>query len=265
MAAAVGIDLGQSTQQGTSTPRAGGPAEALSHTRMPPTTTTTAPVVELGQIPQPNPGAAQTIYKAPAVTSQIAITIDDGYCAPCADAYVQFVQTTGTHITFSPNGTNSSVWDPLAEKLEPLIAAGQVQIGNHTYSHSNLLDLSTDRITQELEQNDEWIQQTFGITSRPWFRPPYGYHDDRVDELAGELGYTHVLMWNGTFGDSTPITSSALLSLANQYLRGGVILLGHANVTTIVPLLPTIYETISERGLDPVTLDEMFGTSRNTG
>jgi peptidoglycan-N-acetylglucosamine deacetylase len=236
----------------------------VSTTLVPPTTTT-APVVELGTIPDPRPGPPQTVFKALSATDQIAITIDDGYCAPCASAYVEFAQSTGTHITFSPNGTYASVWGPLADQLKPLIAAGQVQIGNHTYSHANLLSLSNGAIAAELERNDEWVQNTFGITSRPWFRPPYGYRDARVDEVASALGYTRILMWSGTFGDSTPISPSDLLSLASQYLRPGVVMLGHANHTTVILLLPEICEMISERSLLPVTLDEMFGTSRNTG
>ena len=116
-----------------------------------------------------------------------------------------------------------------------------------------------------MERNDEWIRDQIGITSRPWFRPPYGLNDARTDDIAGGLGFTHVLMWNGSFGDSTPIAPAQILALARQYLKPGTIMLGHANRTTIVPLLPQIHEMITERGLDPVTLDEMFGTARSTG
>jgi peptidoglycan-N-acetylglucosamine deacetylase len=221
--------------------------------------------VELGQIPPPHPGPPQTIYRAPGATNRIALTIDDGYCAPCASAYVDFAQATGLPITFSPNGVYASIWNPLASPLRDLIAQGQVQIGNHTFSHHNLLDLSDSAISDELERNDEWIQTSFGVTSRPWFRPPYGYHDARVDDVAANLGFTYVLMWSGTFGDSTPIAPRQLLQLASSYLRPGVVMLGHANHPTIIPLLDEIYAMISDRGLEPVTLDALFGTSRSSG
>jgi peptidoglycan-N-acetylglucosamine deacetylase len=201
-----------------------------------------------------------------AVTArQVAITIDDGFCAECAQSYAAFAQSTGIHITFNPNGCYGEIWAPLATTLRPLIEAGQVQIGNHTFNHYSLIALSDAGVTAQLEQNEEWIQQTYGITARPWWRPPYGYHDERTDELAASIGYTNVLMWNGSYGDSSLLKPAELLRLASQYFQPGVIMLGHANYPTVTTVFPQIEQIISARGLQPVTLDEMFGTSRGTG
>lgn len=231
-------------------------------------TTTVPPVVVHGPIPPPHPGPPNVVFEGPAAAkavNQVAITIDDGYCADCAKAYVEFAQTSGTHITFSPNGTYNAIWGPLAETLKPLIEAGQVQIGNHTYSHANLERLSDSGIAAELERNETWIQQTFGITSRPWWRPPYGYHDARTDDVAGQLGLTNVLMWNGTYGDSTLLSPEELIIEAEKYFTPGTIMLGHANHPTVTTLFPQIQQLIADRQLHPVTLDEMFGTSRDGG
>jgi peptidoglycan-N-acetylglucosamine deacetylase len=195
----------------------------------------------------------------------VAITIDDGYCAGCAKAYAALAQATGIHITFNPNGCYGAIWTPLADTLKPLIEAGQVQIGNHTFNHFSLTNLTDNQIAAQLEQNEEWIQQTYGITARPWWRPPYGYHNQRTDEIAASVGYTNVLMWNGSYGDSTLLTPTVLLALASKYLQPGVVMLGHANHPTVTGLFPQIAEILASRGLHPVTLDEMFGTSRSTG
>ena len=72
-------------------------------------------------------------------------------------------------------------------------------------------------------------------------------------------------MWNGTLGDATAISPQALLALAQRYLTAGRIVLGHLNHPTVLDLFPRIQEIIAERDLQPVTLDEMFGTSRATG
>ena len=98
------------------------------------------------------------------------------------------------------------------------------------------------QIGDELQRNDEWIQTTFGITSRPWFRPPYGYYDARVEEVAAALGFTNILMWNGTLGDATAISPQALLALAQRYLTAGRIVLGHLNHPTVLDLFPRIQE-----------------------
>jgi len=223
------------------------------------------PVVQLNSVPPPHPGSPRTVSAGLPNGRRIAITIDDGFCVPCSEYYVALAQQTGIHLTLSPNGVYGPIWEPLAPLIRPLIENGQVQIGNHTYNHYNLLALSDTAVEDQIHRNEEWIQATFGITARPWFRPPYGAHDARTDDIAGQLGYTNIVMWNGTFGDSTPISPKQLLNLANEYLKPGTIMLGHANRPTIEPLWGQIQGIIAARGLVPVTLDEMFGTSRNHG
>lgn len=253
-----------------------GAAAAASHPRHSPQPSaaareTTAPSptpAALPPIPAPVPGPSQVIWQGPpaaVAARQVAITIDDGYCAECAQAYAALAQATGIHITFNPNGCYSDVWTPLARTLRPLIESGQVQIGNHTFNHLWLTELSDSQVTAQLEQNEEWIEQTYGITARPWWRPPYGSYDDRTNELAAAIGYTNVLMWNGSYGDSTPLRPRAIMALARQYLRPGVVMLGHANHPEVTTIFPQLAEIVAARGLHPVTLDEMFGTSRSTG
>ena len=222
-------------------------------------------VVTLDAIPPPRPGSSTTIAHGPTGTGTIAITIDDGFCESCATFYVSLAQASGIHLTLSPNGTYRKVWDPLAEGLRPLIATGQVQIANHTFNHYNLVGMSNAAARDQINRNEDWIQTTFGITSRPWFRPPYGSHTPHTDALAGQLGFTRILMWNGSFGDSTPIPPRQIMGLAAQYLKPGPIMLGHANYTTIESLWDQIQAILTQRGLRPVTLDEMFGTTRQLG
>jgi peptidoglycan-N-acetylglucosamine deacetylase len=239
------------------------------------TTTTTTPTSttdsalgsggSLPGIPDPHPGPPSVVFRAPTATNQIALTIDDGYCVECADDYVQFALRSGIRITFSPNGTYNEIWDPLAATLRPLIEAGQVQIANHTYNHRNLLKLGESEIVEQIERNEDWIEATFGITGRPWFRPPYGWHDERTDEVAGGVGYTQILMWSGSFGDSAVLTPDQLLAQAEKWLLPGTIMLGHANHPTVTTLFGQIEDLIAQRNLSPVTLDEMFGTSRAVG
>jgi peptidoglycan-N-acetylglucosamine deacetylase len=257
-----------------SAPRgAGAAASHLRNSPQPSTAArkTTAPSpapAALPPIPPPVAGPSQVIWQGPpaaVAARQVAITIDDGYCAECAQAYAALAQATGIHITFNPNGCYSDVWTPLARTLRPLIEAGQVQIGNHTFNHLWLTELSDTQVTAQLEQNEEWIEQTYGITARPWWRPPYGSYDDRTNELAASIGYTNVLMWNGSYGDSTPLRPRAIMALARQYLRPGVVMLGHANHPEVTTIFPELAEIVAARGLHPVTLDEMFGTSRSTG
>jgi peptidoglycan/xylan/chitin deacetylase (PgdA/CDA1 family) len=230
---------------------------------------TEQPLETQASVPPPPvlPGSPEVLSRLPldGLPGAIAITIDDGFNREAVAAYVAFAQDSGVHLTFNPNGSYRAIWEPHAEALRPLIEAGQVQIGNHTYNHKDVKKLSDRKLTEELERNDEWVSSTFGITTRPYFRPPFGFRNTRTDELAASLGYTKILMWNGTFGDSSLLTPQELMQQAQLYLKPRTIMLGHANHTTVSHLYPEILALIQSRGLTPQTLDEAFGTSRALG
>lgn len=207
-------------------------------------------------------GRVVELRGGPAGTRQIVLTVDDGYCNECVAGYVAFAQCTGIHLTFSPNGRYAHAWAPHATVLRPLIEAGQVQIMNHTFNHADLTRLAAARVRQELDRNEQWITTTFATTTRPYYRPPYGAHNPDVDNLAATLGFDRVVMWNGSFGDSTAVTPQFLMTQAHKYLHPGVIMLGHANHPTVLALFDQITQLIRDRQLQPVTLDEMFGPRR---
>ena len=216
-------------------------------------------------IPPARPGPTTLHYSGPSLGRQFALTVDDGYDKETVAGYVDFAQRTGIPITFSPNGAYQAVWKPHAPTLRPLVEAGQVQIGNHTFTHKDMTRRTDAQIAADLEKNEDWIERTFGTTSRPYLRPPFGARDARTDAVAGSLGFTSILMWNGTLGDSGVISPATLMTLARRYLRPGAVVLGHANHPTVVGLLDQLEALIADRHLRAVTLDTMFGTSRALG
>jgi peptidoglycan/xylan/chitin deacetylase (PgdA/CDA1 family) len=209
-----------------------------------------------------DPSSLEVLWHAPSKTSDIALTIDDGYDHETVAAYVEFAQRTGIHLTFSPNGIYAETWSVHATTLQPLIATGQIQIGNHTYAHKDLTKLSATQIRTEVERNEDWIGATFGTTSRPYLRPPFGFYNHAVIEACAQAGFPKILMWDGTFGDSALLTQEQLLEQARKYLLPGTVMLGHANHPTVTHVYDQIVELLHSRDLNAVTLDEMFGSHR---
>lgn len=101
----------------------------------------------------------------------VAWTVDDGANPDVVRAYAEFARRTGTRLTFFINGQYPS-FEQHRELLLPLVKSGQLQIANHTYSHAALTKLSDEQIVRELTRNDEEIQRLFGVSSKPYFRPP---------------------------------------------------------------------------------------------
>lgn len=207
--------------------------------------------------PQPS-GPTHVLTKGPPGTRQIALTVDDGYSNEVVAGYVDLAIRTGIHLTFSPNGLYAHAWQPHAKQIKPLVERGQIQIINHTFNHTDLRKLTDAQIRDELERNDTWVTKTFGADTRPYYRPPFGFHNPHIDGIANELGYRNTVLWNGSYGDSSALTPQYLMEQAQKYLKPGVIMLGHANHPTILGEFNQITELIRQRNLTPVTLTEMF-------
>lgn len=200
---------------------------------------------------------AGAITELPGHGELLAWTVDDGIDADVVLKYIEFAAATGTRLTFFLNGADPG-WTTHAALLRPLVASGQVQLGNHTWDHPNLTKLSDGRVVAELQRNHDFISTTYGVDARPYFRPPYGFRNARVDRLAASIGYSTPVLWYGTLSDSGLITPEQVVSFADQWFLPGHIVIGHANFPPVTTVFPQLSAMIHTRGLQTVTLNDVF-------
>jgi peptidoglycan-N-acetylglucosamine deacetylase len=206
------------------------------------------------RIPLPGSG---TLTRLPGSGDLLALTVDDGVNTDVVRAYIQFASDTGIRLTFFVNGTYRS-WIDNVERLRPLVDSGQIQLGNHTWSHPDLTTLSKSRIREELRRNDRFLQSTYGIDAAPYYRPPYGKHNAVVDTVAADLGYTVPTLWSGSLADSTPITEEYIVQMARRYFTPQTIVIGHLNHLPVTHVYSQLAEIIRDRNLRTVTLNDVF-------
>ena len=187
----------------------------------------------------------------------LALTVDDGVNSEVVRLYTQFAKDTGIRLTYFVNGTYDS-WTDNAALLRPLVDSGQIQLGNHTWSHPDLTTVSKSRITDELSRNHKFLAKTYGIDAAPYFRPPYGKHNSTVDAVAAGLGYTAPTMWDGSLSDSSLITEDYIVKMANQYFIPQAIVIGHLNYLPVTHVYPQLVDIIRARKLRTVTLNDVF-------
>ncbi|SDF47988.1 polysaccharide deacetylase family protein [Klenkia brasiliensis] len=239
-----------------------GTAPQAAPTTTPPRPTTTAPTTtpsptfpapQLTRVPVP-PGKLTGL---PGEGSLLAWTVDDGDDSSVVRAYTEFGRDTGTRLTFFLNGSKPA-WTENADLLRPLVADGRIQLGNHTWSHADLTSLSTAGIQDELQRNHDFVQATYGVDMRPYYRPPYGYRNAATDAAAAAIGYTCPVLWYGSLSDSALITPEALLGFADQWFLPQHIVIGHLNFTPVTTVFPQLHQLVVSRGLTTVTLDDVF-------
>ena len=188
----------------------------------------------------------------------IAWTVDDGADPEVVRAYAEFAHRTGTRLTFFINGQYPA-FRQHRDLLLPLVKSGQLQIANHTYSHAALTSLTDEQIVRELTRNDEEIMRLFGVSSKPYFRPPYGYYDARVLAAAASCGFTRPVLWYGSLADSSNISSAEVYAYAEKYALAQHIVIGHLNYRGVVSELDRIRALLDRRGLTTVTIRDYYG------
>lgn len=188
----------------------------------------------------------------------IAWTVDDGADPEVVRAYAEFARRTGTRLTFFINGQYPA-FRQHRDLLLPLVKSGQLQIANHTYSHAALTSLTDEQIVRELTRNDEEIMRLFGVSSKPYFRPPYGYYDERVLAAAASCGFTRPVLWYGSLADSSNISSAEVYAYAEKYALAQHIVIGHLNYRGVVSELDRIRALLDRRGLKTVTIRDYYG------
>lgn len=231
------------------------------------------PVAAAPPVPAPPVEAAASAVEVPGVLapptgvvdalpgegSSIALTIDDGTNSEVVASFIAFAAETGTRLTFFPNGCYRS-WEDNAKALRPLIESGQVAMGNHTWSHPDLTTLGDREVAEEIARNRDFLRSVFGVTDSPFFRPPFGAHDERIDRISADAGHPTVVMWDGTLGDSRVLTPAELMTSAREWFSGQRIIVGHANHRTVTGLYDELLGLVAERGLRTVTLADVWAT-----
>lgn len=187
----------------------------------------------------------------------IALTVDDGGSSETVAGYARWAEEVSMRVTFFVTGSLPA-WSENAAALAPLIADGRVQLANHTWSHKDLTTASDQQVVDELSTTEEFLQSTFGVSGKPYFRPPFGRYDDRVLAAASSIGYTSCALWYGSLADSGLISEAELLQYATEWLLPQHVVIGHANYPTVVGAMPQLTGILRDRGLQPVTLDDVF-------
>jgi peptidoglycan/xylan/chitin deacetylase (PgdA/CDA1 family) len=190
----------------------------------------------------------------------MAWTIDDGTDPDVVAAYAQLAEQTGNRLTFFLNGNQPS-WTIHAHRLQPLVASGQIQLGNHTWSHPDLRALTTQGIQDQLQRNEDFIQATYGVSAKPFYRPPFGYVNAHVRSAAAAIGYTAPTLWYGSLSDSSVLTSDQVAAFGDQWFGAGRIVIAHANHPAVIGAMQHLVDLIAQRGLRTVTLRDVFATS----
>jgi peptidoglycan/xylan/chitin deacetylase (PgdA/CDA1 family) len=184
--------------------------------------------------------------------SEVAFTFDDG---PGVYTHYAVKKLTEAHeqATFFVVGKSMDAWPGWLPKEVKLGA-----IGDHTYTHPVLTELSPSEITSEIERAKVKIE---AASAQPvyLFRPPYGAHDPTVDRIVKQLGLLEI-MWSVDSQDSLGADWAGIIRNVEAGLYPGAIIEMHENRGQTIRALTTLLPELQRQHMRSVSLPELFAT-----
>lgn len=133
------------------------------------------------------------------------------------------------------------------------------ELGNHSWSHPYLPDLTPEQLREQLDRTAEAVAKVTGEDAPTRFRPPYGALSPEV--LAALEGYpTTLTMWDVDTRDwARPGAERIAATVLESAEPGSVVLMheGAGDRAQTVEALPAIVEGLLARGLELVTVGEL--------
>ncbi len=196
------------------------------------------------------------VYCAGPRGNEVAFTFDDGP-GPYTHLALRKLAQAHEGATFFVVGRSMRAWPGWVQR-----EARQAAIGDHTYTHPFLPELSAPEIAYQLGETKAMIEQRTheGVYL---FRPPYGSRTPVIDRIARELGLLEIL-WSVDSADSLGANWRGIIRNVEAGLRPGAIILMHENHGQTIRALTTLLPVLRQRHLRSVSLPVLFATDPPT-
>jgi len=236
----------------TATPAAtGGPSA-------PPASSTASPLPSTA-------GASVVVRHGPRSVQTVALTFDmGGRLDPALDILAWLVRHD-VPATIFPTGKTATTTTVGRASME-LVAEHRdlFDLGNHSWSHPDFRDLDDAAMRDQLQRTEAAVLALINVSTRPWFRPPFGGLDDQIPAVVGSAGWGTTVMWDIDAIDWRPEsdggpTAAQIVDKVVRAADGGSIVLMHLGGYNTLDALPGIVDGLRARGLTPVTLGTMLG------
>lgn len=198
---------------------------------------------------------------------EIALTFDDGPDAYYTPKVLEILNKFGVRATFFLIGENAQNNPDLVER-EYL---GGNNLGNHTFTHPNIVRVTQDQTDLELNATQRVIQEITGH-STILFRPPYNADSEpsSLEEIvpvlrAQQLGYLTVGESIDPLDWESPGKDAIVSRVMNNLQNGNIILLhdGGGTRDDTLAALPVLIQKLKDQGYTFVTVDQLMHESRD--
>jgi peptidoglycan-N-acetylglucosamine deacetylase len=201
--------------------------------------------------------AGRWITGAAGSQRQVALTFDDGPHPPFTARVLDTLAQHQVSATFFCVGMYARAYPDQVSR----IAADGHEIGNHTWSHAFMPDLTRSEISEQIARTNDTIEAAAGIQCVTLFRPPFGsYSSETFAWLKAEGSGTRVVLWNVETADwARPGKDIIKARVLNGVQPGSIVLMhdGGGDRSQTVAALPGIIEGLQNKGYQFACVSEL--------
>lgn len=192
---------------------------------------------------------------------KVVLTFDDGPHPRTTPLILQILKRRNLKAIFFVLGLQAQKFPELIKQIHD---EGHL-IGNHSYGHKNLAQLSEEKLREELGKTSRLIESITG--SKPEFlRPPYGAMNRNVLRVANSEGMS-VVMWTVDPKDWQNKNELTVLRNLDRQLgfsggnmRGGVVLMHDIYPSTVRALGPLL-DRLATNEYRVASIDKLDGNA----
>jgi peptidoglycan-N-acetylglucosamine deacetylase len=196
------------------------------------------------------------INEVPTSQKAVAITFDDGPNPTYTPQVLEIFSEAKGKVTFFMIGEQMKNHPEVVKQ----VAALGHEIGNHTFTHPKLSQLSTAKCLEEIEQNEKLIEELAG--RKPVvFRPPYLDYDQDTVSLLQQKGYPLIGALNLAAQDWEQPGVRHILEKSRDAVKNGSILIFHDGYGDRSQTIEAVRKLVSElksQGYQLVTVSELL-------
>lgn len=192
----------------------------------------------------------------------VALTLDDGPGAAYTDTVLAVLRKHDVKATFFVTGREV---EANLEQARRIVTDGH-ELGNHSYTHPQMMFMRPERIRHEVERTDTAIRKA-GYEGKIYFRPPYA---KKLFYLPWYLAQTDrtTIMWDIEPESFQEIGKDADLIAAHvlEEVQPGSIILLHVMYDSRAPsreVLPLLIDGLRKEGYRFVTVSELLQKEGN--
>lgn len=180
---------------------------------------------------------------------KVALTFDDGPNGDYTEELLAGLATRKVKATFFLIGKKAEMQPQVVKD----IWKGGHMIGNHTYDHVNLCNMSESRACEQIEKTNQVIQDITGECPL-YLRPPFGRYKKKIDEKMNMIE----IRWDVDPRDwSDKNTGDIVNRVVTKVKENDMILLHDTYATSVVAALE-IVDILQAEGYVFVTVDELI-------